>query len=143
MDDETHAVLSTAGGKIQCLRCNAKSKRTGQQCGKPALKSSKTQKCQFHGGRSTGPKTLEGKGLQKAAVTTTGQFTKGAIEHRTRSMRMLGGIEEVMHLLDLTSSPRTRGRKPAGYMPINTMEGVIQFVMDTEANRLKGSSSDQ
>jgi hypothetical protein len=137
------AKISTAGGKIHCLRCNAKSKRTGHQCGKPALKSSKTQKCQFHGGRSTGPTTDAGKARQKAAVTTTGQFTKDAIERRACSMRILGGIEDVMHLLDLTSAPRTRGRKPLGYMPINTIEGVIQFVIDSEANRLKGSSSDQ
>ena len=49
--------LLTAGGKISCLRCTAKSTRTKLQCGRPALKASKTQKCQFHGGSSTGPKT--------------------------------------------------------------------------------------
>ena len=43
-----------AGGKIKCRRCLATSTRTGQQCQRPALRLSKTQKCQFHGGRSTG-----------------------------------------------------------------------------------------
>lgn len=143
MDGEFQSVLSTAGGTIICLRCTAKSKRTGQQCGKPALKSSKTQKCQFHGGRSTGPKTEAGKARQKAAVTTTGDFTKDAIEHRARSMHILSGIEDVMHLLGLITATRTRGRKPVGYVPINTIEGVIQFVLDSKANRLKGSSSEQ
>jgi hypothetical protein len=53
--------LLTAGGKISCLRCTAKSTRTKLQCGRPALKASKTQKCQFHGGNSTGPKTEQGR----------------------------------------------------------------------------------
>ena len=59
--------LLTGRGKIQCLRCTAKSSRTGVQCGRPALKSSKTQKCQYHGGRSTGPKTAGGKARIAAA----------------------------------------------------------------------------
>ncbi|MFN5177251.1 HGGxSTG domain-containing protein [Limnohabitans sp.] len=53
--------LITAGKKIKCLRCTARSSRTGLQCGKPALKASKTQKCGTHGGLSTGPKTAESK----------------------------------------------------------------------------------
>ena len=43
--------LQTAGGKITCLRCTAQSSRTKLQCGRPAIKTSRTQKCQFHGGR--------------------------------------------------------------------------------------------
>ena len=31
-------LLLTAGGKIQCLRCNAMSKRTKLQCGGPAMR---------------------------------------------------------------------------------------------------------
>ena len=37
------------------------SKRTRLQCGRPAMKGSKTQKCNFHRGKSTGPRTLEGR----------------------------------------------------------------------------------
>jgi hypothetical protein len=54
--------LVCASGKIKCLRCTAKSKRTGEQCGAPALRDSKTQKCRIHGGKSTGPKTEAVKG---------------------------------------------------------------------------------
>ncbi len=42
--------LTTAAGRITCLRCTAKSNRTKLQCGKPALKTSRTQKCGHHGG---------------------------------------------------------------------------------------------
>ena len=47
-------LLSVAGSSSQCARCTAMSKRTKEQCGRPALKTSKTQKCQFHGGRGSG-----------------------------------------------------------------------------------------
>ena len=54
-------LLSVAGSSSQCGRCTAMSKRTKEQCGRPALKTSKTQKWQFHGGRRSGPKTPEGR----------------------------------------------------------------------------------
>lgn len=60
-------LLVTAGGKISCNRCQGISRRTKLQCGAPALKTSKTQKCKFHGGASTGPKTAEGR--QKISVS--------------------------------------------------------------------------
>lgn len=50
--------LLTAGGQIQCRRCQGMSRRTGMQCGAPAEQHS--QKCRFHGSRATGPTTLEG-----------------------------------------------------------------------------------
>jgi len=52
-------LLTTLGGRVQCTQCNALSKRTRQRCQAPAIKG-KT-KCRFHGGRSTGAKTVEGR----------------------------------------------------------------------------------
>jgi hypothetical protein len=60
---EKKAWLLTAGGKIQCRRCQGTSRRTGVQCGAPAEQHS--EKCRFHGSRATGPTTLEG--LQRCA----------------------------------------------------------------------------
>lgn len=51
-------LLLTAGGQIQCRRCQGTSRRTGMQCGAPAEQHS--EKCRFHGSRATGPTTLEG-----------------------------------------------------------------------------------
>jgi hypothetical protein len=120
--------LSTAGGKITCARCAAKSKRTGNQCGKPALKGKAV--CQFHGGRSTGPKSEAGKARQRAAVLKNGHYTKEAIEDRARSVRMLAGLEDAMYVMEMTNSPRTRGRKPKGYKPLVTLDDVKRFVLD-------------
>lgn len=55
---QKEAWLLTAGGKIQCRRCQGMSRRTGVQCGAPAEQHS--EKCRFHGSRATGPITLEG-----------------------------------------------------------------------------------
>ena len=51
------------------------SKRTRQQCGRTAMKLSKGQKCNFHGGKSTGPKTIEGKARTSKAYLILGNET--------------------------------------------------------------------
>ena len=123
-------MLVTGGGKIACRRCTATSKRSGEQCKKPALKTSRTQKCEFHGGRSTGPKTAEGKARQRAAVLKTGGYTKEAMEDRARSVRVLAGLEDALYVLNMTTMPRSRGRKPLGYVPLRTVEDVVKFALD-------------
>jgi hypothetical protein len=132
MNNEIQQMLFTAAGKIQCLRCNAKSTRTGQQCGRPALKSSKTQKCQFHGGRSTGPKTAEGRRRIADVQTIHGRDTKAARLERSRGSLRLAQLEDAMHVLDMTTAQRIRGRKPNGYTPLRTIEDVRRFLFDTE-----------
>ena len=127
--------LLCAGGKIVCRRCTAKSKRTGGQCKKPALKTSRTQKCEFHGGRSTGPKTEAGKARQRASVTTSGNYTKTAIEGKRCSALKLAALEDAMYVLNMTTMPRTRGRKPLGYVELKTIEDVVQFALDNPPNR--------
>lgn len=126
--------LTTCGGKIRCLRCNALSKRTGVQCGRPALKSSKNNKCQYHGGRSTGPKTVEGRAQIAAAQTVHGQETKIARAGRSAASAKLKHLEDAMHLLGMTTAPRTTGRKPRGYEPIKTLDDVRNMLLDSVLN---------
>ncbi len=127
-------IYHSSHGKIQCLRCTAKSTRTGVQCGRPALKSSKTQKCQYHGGRSTGPKTAEGKARIAAAHTQHGQETNKARAERSAGSANLSRIEDAMYLLDMTTAPRARGRKARGYVPVKTLDDVRQMVLDSVLN---------
>jgi len=124
----------TAGGKIQCLRCTANSSRMGVQCGRPALKSSKTQKCQYHSGRGSGPKTAEGKARIAAAHTVHGQETGAARTERSASSAKLSRIEDAMYMLEMTTAPRTRGRKAKGYVPVKTLDEVRQMVLDSVLN---------
>ncbi len=82
----TTQFLATAAGRINCLRCTALSTRTKQQCGRPALKSSKTQKCQFHGGGLTsGKQTAEGRSRIAAAHYKHGESTKEAIAEYSKA----------------------------------------------------------
>lgn len=81
--------LITAGGKIKCRRCVGVSSRTKQQCGHVALKTSKTSRCKWHAGASTGPRTKEGIEAIRKANTTFGNFTKEAMAERKRKFAEL------------------------------------------------------
>jgi hypothetical protein len=122
--------IVTAGGRIKCLRCTAMSSRTKQQCGKPALKSSKQQRCGSHGGLSTGPKTAEGRQRIADAQTVHGRDTKAVRLERSRGSLRLAQLEDAMHLLGMTSATRTRGRKPNGYSPLQTIDDVRRALLD-------------
>ena len=99
----------TAGGRIHCLQCQAKSKRTKLQCRAPALKG-KTR-CRFHGGASTGPKTPEGRQRCAEAKTIHGNETRKARTERGTAMRHLRELEELGHALGIMHGPRMPGRK--------------------------------
>lgn len=104
-----NVTLLTAGGRITCLQCNAKSKRTQQQCRAPAAKG-KT-KCRFHGGASTGPKTEQGRQRCAEAKTTHGNESRKARTERAEGMSRLRTLEELAHTLGIMNGPRTPGRK--------------------------------
>ena len=131
-------ILVTAGGKVVCARCTAKSKRSGEQCKKPALKTSRTQKCEFHGGRSTGPKTQAGKARLAAAHTIHGRETRQQREERSAASARISQLEDAMHVLKMTTALRSRGRKATGYKPITSVEGVVQMVLDDLLHRNTG-----
>ena len=132
-------LLTTAGDRIRCLRCTAKSSRTKIQCGRPALKTSKTQKCGSHGGLSTGPKTAEGRQRIADAQTVHGRDTKAARLERSRGSLRLAQLEDAMHVLGMTSAPRTRGRKPNGYTPLRTVDDVCRALIDTDLHWVRGA----
>ena len=119
---QTHITL--AGGRIRCLRCTAQSVRSGEQCGKPAMKLSKTQKCTHHGGRSKGAITAEGKQRSIDANVTHGQSTMAAREEHSKVSACLSTLEDCMYVLGMTAEPRIRGRKPTGYVPVRSLDDV-------------------
>ena len=122
---ETH--ISLAGGRIRCLRCTAQSSRTKKQCGKPAMNSSATQKCTHHGGRSTGPRTAEGKQRLLKAHILHGEHTKTARAEYSKDSAKLSMPEDCLNVMGVDIQ-RRQGRKAAGYRAVRTMEGVTEFV---------------
>ncbi len=119
--------LQTAGGKITCLRCTAKSTRTKKQCGRPAIKTSRTQKCQYHGGR---PHTAETLKRISEANTLHGQATKAAKEQYTHDSALMHELEDAVHVLKMGEGPRIRGRKPRGYKPVMTQADVVRMIQE-------------
>lgn len=105
------SMLLIAGGRIRCLQCSAKSKRTGQQCRAPAI-AGKT-KCRFHGGKSRGPETPEGRERSAIAKTVHGRETRKTRIKRVLAFQRLRKLEELGYGLGIMSGPRTPGRKPA------------------------------
>ena len=120
--------LTLAGGRIRCLRCMARSTRTKLQCGKPAMRSSKTQKCTHHGGRSKGAITAEGKQRIIDANLTHGQSTRFAREEHSKVSARLSMLEDCLYVLGITTEPRIRGRKPTGYVPVRTIDDVREVL---------------
>jgi len=127
--------LSTAGGRITCLRCTAKSSRTKIQCARPALQSSRTHVCQFHGGRGSGPKTDEGKARIASAHTKHGEYSKASKVATSAGLAKLSQLEDVLYVLKMTSVKRSPGRKPLGYKPVRTIKDVFELMFDTLANK--------
>ena len=55
----------------QARRCGARCKRTGLPCRQPAMPNGR---CRLHGGKSTGPKTEEGKARSRIGATKYGAY---------------------------------------------------------------------
>ncbi len=123
-------LLLTAGGKITCPRCKATSKRTKLQCGRPAMKGKFV--CDFHGGKSLGPTTEEGKERSRQAHIKSGDFTHDSRLRQNRALLNLAYIEDMMHELKITSADRTRGPKPTGYTKLTSL---TQLMIAIEENQ--------
>ena len=119
--------LLTGGGKITCLRCTAKSTRTKLQCGRPAIKTSRTQKCQYHGGR---PHTAETLKRISEANMLHGQATKQAKEQYRHSIELIHELQDAIAVLKMGEGPRIRGPKPKGYKPVMTQADVVRMIQE-------------
>jgi len=116
MIKEPDIELLTCGGRIVCRRCKASSVRTKKQCGRPAIKGKSV--CQFHGGRSTGPKSEQSKSRLRTLNLKEGFFTAEARENMRKDSIKLRYLEDIGYHLGMISV-RTRGRKPNGYVRFN------------------------
>lgn len=86
--------ITVVGGRITCPRCQARSKRSGAQCRKAAMRG-KTA-CRTHGGASTGPKTEHGRNRCAAAKTVHGRETRPIRAIRATKLRELRGLERLL-----------------------------------------------
>jgi hypothetical protein len=119
--------LSTAGGKITCLRCQARSTRKKMQCGRPALTISSKQLCQYHGGRPHTPDILK---RISEANTLHGQFSKVAKQQYRHDSALMHELWDAIAVLGMGEGPRIRGPKPRGYKPVLTEADVARMIRE-------------
>ena len=124
--DNLDKMIVLAGGRITCLRCTATAKHSKLQCRKPAMRG-KT-KCRTHGSASTGPKTQASKDAIRRAHFKHGEQTREAKAAPSAKDAEMQALEEIMHVMNMTSAKRTRGRKAIGYVPINTFEEARRWI---------------
>lgn len=94
MSEKTKRVPRVPINTIDFCRCGAKSKRSGLPCQAPAMRGK--QRCRFHGGKSTGPKTVEGKKRSKEAGLKHGFYTQAAIEERKQARTTLRDLRRTL-----------------------------------------------
>lgn len=102
---------TTLGGLVACTRCNAKSKRTKQQCRNPAIKG-KT-KCRHHGGWSRGSITTAGRARQIAANTKHGRETRAIRKERSAKLAELYEIEKEMRNMGMIEGSWVSRKPPS------------------------------
>jgi len=84
-------------------RCQAKSKRSGVKCCKPAMRGKAV--CRTHGGASTGPKTRQGRERCAQAKTIHGWETREIRQKRAEKLKELAALEHDMKALGLIKTP--------------------------------------
>ena len=113
-------MLITAGGRIKCRRCTAKSSHTKEQCKRPASKLSKTSNCSRHGGLSSGPRSKECKDRIRAAHLKHGEETLEAKAERSAKSVMFRYLTDLgNHCNMFYKKLKTRGRPPSGYKQLD------------------------
>ena len=90
---ESH--ISLIGERIRAPRCQALSKRSQLQCRKAALTGKRV--CMFHGGKSTGPVTEDGRKRCANAKTMHGYETRAARKYRAGKFRELKALFDSMY----------------------------------------------
>lgn len=130
MKESYEKYLITAGGRIKCHRCQARSSRTKLQCAKPALRNKRV--CGHHGGLSTGPKTTEGIKRIQAAHWRHGNETKEARVERRRMSLMFQRLEEIGRHIGMFTGKKTRGRKVGKKMDLNNPQNLFIALLELE-----------
>lgn len=93
--------------------------------------------CDFHGGKSTGPKTAEGRRQVANAKIVHGNETRSKRKERSYTSAYMHELEDVAWALKMMAGTRTRGRKPSAYRPVKTLEDAKFWIL-TDASKMSG-----
>ena len=87
-----------------------------------------------HGGKSTGPRTEQGKANSAKANLRHGKYTKQAQTEHSEASAQLSQLEDAMYLLGMSDAPRCTGRKAKGYRPITSVDEVREVLAETKTD---------
>ena len=106
------------GSTSSACQCRARSKRSGEQCRKAAMRGKSV--CRSHGGASTGPRTAAGRARCAEAKTVHGWETRAVRETRAEKLRELRELEHYI-----------KGTGPAPVTPVRNAAGCSSFVWNS------------
>jgi hypothetical protein len=112
--------------KHRAKQCTAQSKRTGLPCNNPAAYGCRT--CRVHGAR----KAESIKRGKDHVNFVHGRRTLETQLEQSAASRRLQQLEDAMHVLEMTTAKRSRGRKANGYCKITSVD-EINWVTSTVA----------
>jgi len=84
--------------------------------------------CATHGGKSTGPKTEQGKANSAKANLKHGKYTKQAQTEHSEASAQLSQLEDAMYLLGMSDAPRSIGRKAKAYRKLASLDDVREWL---------------
>jgi len=87
--------INLFGKNTPAPRCQAKSKRSQEQCKKAAVRGK--DKCRIHGGKSTGPMTEQGRKRCAAAKTVHGWETRALRKTRAEKFREMKALLKLIY----------------------------------------------
>ncbi|MDT2076565.1 MAG: HGGxSTG domain-containing protein [Planktomarina sp.] len=88
--DTLQQTITIAAGRITAPRCQAKAKHSQQQCRKAAMRGKRV--CRAHGGKSTGPRSEQGRERCAAAKTIHGWETRQKRQIRAEKFREMKAL---------------------------------------------------
>ncbi len=103
-------------------RCTAYSKRTGLPCNNPAAYGCRT--CRMHGAR----KSKSIKRGKDHPNFVHGRRTLEAEREQSATACRLQQLEDAMHVLEMTTAKRSRGRKANGYYKISSVDEMHKII---------------
>jgi hypothetical protein len=85
-----------SGDLAAVARCGALTRHRAP-CHQPAMSNGR---CRLHGGKSTGPRTREGRERIRSANTVHGRYSAEAVERRRRGRALIREMVRLCRLLD-------------------------------------------
>ena len=108
--------------KYRAKQCTALTKRTKQPCNNPAAYGCRT--CRMHGAR----KAESIKRGKDHVNFVHGERTLEAQLEQSATSRRLQQLEDAMHLLNMTTAKRSRGRKANGDYKITSVDEIKKVI---------------